>query len=58
MNPESARPGGALRTCFPLLLALLTVGPCCIAQSPAQAAQVTIGVIGDYGSAYLGGAST
>jgi tartrate-resistant acid phosphatase type 5 len=57
MNPESARPGGALRTCFPLLLAFLTVGACCISHSPAQAAQVTIGVIGDYGSAYLGGAS-
>src|SRR6185295_7579484 len=40
-----------------LLLHVLTAGAFWIAYPPARAAQLTIGVIGDYGAAYAGGAS-
>lgn len=57
MNPEPFRPRQT-RSCSRLLpLLALAVSACWIAHPPAQAAQITIGVIGDYGSAYLGGAS-
>src|SRR5688572_21671675 len=35
----------------------LALCACCCAPTRMQAAKLTIGVIGDYGSAYLGGAS-
>jgi hypothetical protein len=40
-----------------LLLFTLAAGACWVAPPPAQAARWTIGVIGDYGAAYAGGAS-
>jgi hypothetical protein len=57
MNPE---PAGARRTqCIShrLLFFIFTAGAFWIARPPAQAAQITVGVIGDYGAAYAGGAS-
>ena len=57
MNPESASPNGSPYISFRLFFFILTAGALWTARMPAQAAQVTIGVIGDYGSAYLGGAS-
>jgi hypothetical protein len=40
-----------------LVFFALTAGAFWIGQRPTHAAQITIGVIGDYGAAYLGGAS-
>jgi hypothetical protein len=55
MNPF---PLQRIQSVFRLLfLLVLAAGVFSIARPQAQAAQVTIGVIGDYGSAYLGGAS-
>src|SRR5436190_1657642 len=57
MNPErfQARHTGSFSLLF--LLVLLAVCTFWIAHPPGQAAQLTIGVIGDYGAAYAGGAS-
>src|SRR5437867_964665 len=47
------------RFCFPLRFLVLALVQCAfwLGSPAAQAAPLTIGVIGDYGSAYLGGAS-
>jgi len=55
MHPESFRPY-RLRGTFPLLL-IIAACVFWIAGQPVRAEQITIGVIGDYGSAYLGGNS-
>jgi len=57
MNPEMFRVN---HPCFfprAFCLLLLALGALGVASPQGRAAQVTIGVIGDYGSAYLGGAS-
>ena len=57
MAPDCLRPRRVRTSCrFWLLLALAEV-VFWIGSATAPAAQVTIGVIGDYGSAYAGGAS-
>jgi len=51
-HPKHARSFSGL-----LLLLTFAVGTFWVVHPPAQAAQLTIGVIGDYGAAYAGGAS-
>lgn len=57
MNPKSHRPRPARSFSKLLCLLILSGGISWFGSAAAGATQITIGVIGDYGSAYLGGAS-
>jgi len=57
MNPEQALCGHSKSFLRLSLLPVLAAGGIWFADAPAHAAQITIGVLGDYGAAYAGGAS-